>query len=342
MKVFNIMLASGKGGLEQMAVVYAKALVNAGNETHCLVVDNCSYKEDMIKTGAIVHTTKTRNLYNIFNIIKILKLIKEQQTDIVICHGNRAMSIVLNKLSRLFVKSIFKTIGVMHSKNCPYKNRIDNLVFLTDTFFNEQTLDIQKKSFILANTILDESYPQVALHSPIVFGAMGRLHQVKGYDILLSAISKLHKKGLDFKFVLGGTGPDEENLKQQAKELGLQSVVEFIGWVGDKKAFFDKIDAFVLSSRSERMPLVILETFAYSKAIISTNCQGPNEVVAQLPSHLIVPTEDVDALASAMETLLTNPQKVSQMAQEGNDLFNAKYNLEIFQQNLNSILKKCI
>lgn len=340
MKVINIMLASGKGGLEQMSTVYTRALTEKGIKTTSVLINDSPYKDDVYEVGANLKIVNSRHRYSLLSTFKIFKIIKREKADLVICHGNRPMAIILNNFAKFIFKTNFKTIGVMHSKKCPHKYKCDNLIFLTKSFLKNEPKEIQNKSFTLPNTILEDSHQGVKTHTPITFGAMGRLHTIKGFDILLESLAIIKNKGYKFKLVLGGDGPEKENLLQQIKDLNLEKEVEYMSWISNKKEFFDKIDVFCLSSRSERMPLTVLESFAYSKAIISTNLEGPKEVLSDISNPLIAELENPYSFAEKLEFLINNPEQIELLAKQGNDIFNEKYKFDKFKENLSEILKQ--
>lgn len=336
------MLSSGKGGLEQMAVVYTKALVNLGHTIFCLVMDDCPYLQDLQNSGAIVYTIKNRSIYNLINIFKIIKLLKDKKADIALCHGNRAMSLVLNKIVQRLLKPSFKTLGVMHSKHCPYKKRCNNLIFLTDAFYMMQSADIKRKSFVLPNTILENSHEFKKFHTPLVFGAMGRLHPVKGFDILLNSLAIIKNCGKSFKCIIAGSGEEEHALKRQAHMLNISNQVEFCGWIDNKDDFFNKIDVFVLSSRTETLSLALLEALAYSKPIVATKCIGPTEVLKNLTSTELAEVENPKSLADIMLCFMDNPQQMKTLAIKGNNLFKQTYSFPAFTDKLGIILQKVL
>ena len=340
MNIFNIMLSSKKGGLEQMSVIYGKAMLDMGHKVKHMIAKDCAYKDDFQKIGGEVYYINSRNRYNIWGIYKTLQLISQENPDIVICHGNRAMSIVLNKYIGKFINTRYKTVGVMHSQHCPYKSRCDNLIFLTKSALCEQENEIREKSYILANTIIEESHEPKPLHQPIIFGAMGRLHKVKGFDTLIKAMSLIKQQQKECRLVIGGSGPEEKNILRLIKENQLEKDIEQLGWVKNKEDFFNKIDIFVLPSRQERLGMVLLEAFAYSKAVISTSCIGPQDILQQLSSPMLVRSEDEAQLAEAMMSLMEDKERIRKMAQEGNELYRKKYNQSVFETKLSQILRE--
>ena len=340
MNIFNIMLSSNRGGLEQMSLVYTRAMLTLGHRVTCLIMPDCPYLKDLQSTNAEIFFAPGRNIYNPLNAYRIIQNIIRTNADIVVCHGNRAMSFVLNRIVRFFIRADFKTIGVMHSRHCPYKTQCDALIFLTQNLYQKQSTAIRKKSFVLANTVMEQPHKPVSLHTPVVFGAMGRMHPIKGFDILLQALFILKQKRKDFYFVLAGSGPEEKKILKQIDVLGLKTHVQNLGWINNKKEFFDKIDVFVLSSRYDSMPLSVLEALAFSKPVIATECVGPKEILSQLQTPLLVPVQNPQKLALAMEYLLCNKEKIPSMSVEANTLFTHSYSFSVFCNKLCQILQK--
>ena len=340
MNVFNIMLSPDKGGLQQMSLIYALAMQKMGHNVICVLRKNSPYIEVLQENGISVYIYKSCTVYNLYKMLSLAVFMKKNKADIVICHGRRATSVVTNNIIRAFIKPMFKTIGVMHSKECKLKSKCDKLIFLTNQHLQQQSDFIKNKSYVLANTILDKGEAASPLHSPLVFGSMGRLHKIKGFDILLTALSILKKKNYKFKFILAGKGKEEKKLLHQIQELDLSDRVNFMGWVNNKALFFKQIDVFVLSSRSDVMPLSVLEAFAYSKPVIATQCDGPKEVMSQEFKSMLVPCQDAPALASIMENIINNKKQILSLSGKAKLLFDEQYSFLMFAKKLNSILNE--
>lgn len=140
---------------------------------------------------------------------------------------------------------------------------------------------------------------------PIVL-FVGRLIYYKGLSFLVEAIKKV-----DAQLVIVGTGPLEEDLRKQARELGIEKRIHFAGRASDEElpAYYHACDLFVLPSiaNSEAFGFVQLEAHACGKAVVSTNL--PTGVpYANLDgiTGKIVPPEDANALADAMNALLND------------------------------------
>jgi len=135
---------------------------------------------------------------------------------------------------------------------------------------------------------------------------IGRLVYYKGCEVLLRAFAATREKNTELSLV--GTGPLQDGLEAQARELGLSDRVHFLGSVSDEEMFgqIADSDVFVLPSVevSEAFGLVQLEAMAYGKPVINTSLKsGVPYVSLHEQTGLTVPPGDVMALAEAMDTL---------------------------------------
>ncbi|MFN5351602.1 MAG: glycosyltransferase [Alphaproteobacteria bacterium] len=137
-------------------------------------------------------------------------------------------------------------------------------------------------------------------------GAIGRLAKEKGFDVLLQAMAILIKENLEVSLVIGGEGAEEKNLKNLAQSLNLSQKVEFLGWVNDLPSFFEKIDIFIVPSKTEPFGLVFLEAMQYKKPIISSNTDGANDILEDGKTALIFNNGDAKDLANKIKHLLSN------------------------------------
>ena len=141
-----------------------------------------------------------------------------------------------------------------------------------------------------------------------IVAAAGGLERRKGFDVLIEAISKLADKNIHV--VIAGEGILREQLQSLADRLALADRVHLAGQRKDIPAFLAAADVFVLSSRSESMPVALLEAMAARKPAITTEVAGAREAIA--PQHgraaagWIVPIEDADALGSTLGEVIAD------------------------------------
>lgn len=138
--------------------------------------------------------------------------------------------------------------------------------------------------------------------------SVGSLIPRKGVDVTLRALAVLARRGLRPKLVVAGSGPAEADLRAVARTLEVEGQVTWAGERADAPALVrDLADIFVLASRDEAMPLTLLEAGAFGKACIATAVGGVREVIDDSVSGLVVPPDDVETLAGAIERLVQDP-----------------------------------
>jgi glycosyltransferase involved in cell wall biosynthesis len=136
---------------------------------------------------------------------------------------------------------------------------------------------------------------------------VGRLTVAKGLDILLNAWAQRDAALADARLVLVGDGELRERLKQQAHSLGLDRSVIFTGSTTDTAQYLRAADAFVLPSRTEGMPVALLEAMACGLPCIATRVGGSAELIDDGQNGRLIAPEDVAALVQALPEALSMP-----------------------------------
>lgn len=137
-----------------------------------------------------------------------------------------------------------------------------------------------------------------------VFVAAGRLRPQKDFPTLIDAFTRL-RKDAEARLVILGEGPERDRLQHQIDELGMGDSIELHGHTANPYAFFAAAAAFVLSSRWEGLPTVLIEALACGAPIIATDCpSGPREILEDGRYGRLLPVADVGALAEAMASAL--------------------------------------
>lgn len=137
--------------------------------------------------------------------------------------------------------------------------------------------------------------------------AVGRLSLEKGYDVLLKSFHKYFATKPGVRLVIAGDGPLRSNLCTLAHELGIEDRVTFTGHITDVSHFYRASDVFVLPSRTEGMPMVILEAMQSGLPVVCTNVGGIPEIITDGVNGITVKPDDIDGLGSAIDMVLTNP-----------------------------------
>lgn len=161
-----------------------------------------------------------------------------------------------------------------------------------------------------------------------IIGTVGRLIPVKNYKLLLKAAKDISQAEKKTKVLIVGDGKEENELKKLVIELKLKDNIIFTGWRTDLAHLYGIMNIFILSSKSEGLPITILEAMACKKPVVATNVGGITEAVRHGKSGLLVPSDDYIALASSIKSLLNDPNRCHAMGEEGRQIVEKKFTIE--------------
>lgn len=151
--------------------------------------------------------------------------------------------------------------------------------------------------------------------------ALGRLHTNKGFDVLLAAMAKLPR----FHLWLAGEGAERQALEAEAQRLGISDRVHFLGWRADTAALLAAGDMLVCPSRHEPLGNVVIEGWAARRPVVAAASAGPAELIRNAETGILVPVENADELAAAMEKVEKNRAVREQLAAAGHAAYEAEF-----------------
>ena len=176
---------------------------------------------------------------------------------------------------------------------------------------------------------------------PAVVGTVCRLERVKGLQCFLEAGLHLLNMGSDVRFEIIGEGPLEKELKEQARTMGIEERVSFLGFRKDVLPLIEGFDLFVLSSLNEGIPFALLEAMSLSKPVVCTHVGGLREVIRHGVDGLLVPPEDPLALAHAAARLLSDPAYSAQLGRAARARIETEYAAEVMACKTGDIYSFC-
>jgi GalNAc-alpha-(1->4)-GalNAc-alpha-(1->3)-diNAcBac-PP-undecaprenol alpha-1,4-N-acetyl-D-galactosaminyltransferase len=142
----------------------------------------------------------------------------------------------------------------------------------------------------------------------------------KGLDVLLNATKQMsdYYSSKEINLILIGSGSDEIEIKNMVFDLGISDYIVFAGEQSVPYEIMTRCDVFVLPSRKEGLPNALLEAMSLGLPSISADCvTGPNEIITDNQDGILVPVEDVNALANAMDILLRDKNFASKLGENG-------------------------
>jgi glycosyltransferase involved in cell wall biosynthesis len=152
--------------------------------------------------------------------------------------------------------------------------------------------------------------------APVV-GTVGNFRVEKGHKYFLEAAAFVHQRFPEARFVLVGHGPLDDDLRLQARHMGLEPNVIFTGSRSDGQRLTASFDVFVLSSVYEGLSIALIEAMAVGTPIVATRTGGVNEVLVHGETGLLVPISDSLALSEAILLLLKDRSLQDRLAKAG-------------------------
>ena len=151
--------------------------------------------------------------------------------------------------------------------------------------------------------------------------ALGRLHVKKAFDILLKSLVSVPKAWL----WIAGEGELRAKLEALAAELGVADRVRFLGWRYDREALLATADICVFPSRYEPFGTVTIEAWACQTPLVAAASAGPAGVIHDGEDALLVPVDDVAALAAAINRILDSPELARNLVAAGLRRYSAEF-----------------
>jgi glycosyltransferase involved in cell wall biosynthesis len=245
------------------------------------------------------------------NVIAIMaKKISGTNTQLVLVEHNTLSASKITSVADSVVKKMMKwiypladvIIGVSHGVSQDLEHELGLPPGQVVTIYNPIV-----NSDLFSKAQMPLNHPWFQEHSPPVFLAVGRLTEQKDFTTLIQAFAQLRKKTIA-RLIILGEGESRAELEAEIHQLGISEDVSLPGFVDNPYAYMKYAKGFVLSSRWEGLPTVLVEAMACGCSVISTNCpSGPQEILEDGKYGAIVPVEDPSALCHAMLETLANP-----------------------------------
>lgn len=343
-KILNIMLSRGQGGIEQ-------AFVNMANLIH----DHTPFDQltilDVKSPLTLPESINQKRLsqfadWDPVGLFKLYSIIKSAQPDIILCHGNRPLKMVLTLRKTGLIRE--KIVGFCHNYSIKHLLKADAVIAVSRHMITQNLVPAgypADNTFHLPNMIDLTSITSVEL-KPIcdvpVIGTMGRFVGKKGFEDFIQAISLLRDQNIPIKAIIGGTGPDDNKLRSLVADLNLTDYVDFVGWVRDKRAFYDRLNFFCIPSRDEPFGIIALDTLAHGCPMIATSSKGLAEFLTDNETAFMCKPSDPVSLADVISyALKTQASQLTQMQLNGLELVK-KYDIKTISESFNQIITRLI
>ncbi|NDF11684.1 MAG: glycosyltransferase family 1 protein [Proteobacteria bacterium] len=339
---FNIMLGRGLGGIERAFINCAEALLARGHRVTCVASPKAAVIDEL---GKIKHPNLQIELlrnfavWDCFAIQRLSNRITKLNPDAILTHGTRAATFARRAAKHVPVAAFAHNYSIRRLLGA-------EVIFAISKHLKEtiEAADATQNVVMIPNMIrmTNTEVAQKPFQNPPVIGSMGRFVQKKGFADLLDALALLKKNNISFKAMIAGDGEESAALKEKAEKLGLSALVSFPGWIKNPDDFYNQIDFFVLPSLHEPFGIVLLEAFAKALGVVSTDTEGPSEIVTRGKNALVVERGNVQALADAMKTLLYDPAYAHNLGKAGLETVKTEYDMNSVGRRIETELQQLV
>lgn len=257
---------------------------------------------------------------------------KEFKPDLIHCHGSKAnlLGILVKNKTGIPVMTTVHSDPELDYMGSPLRNisygnlnrwalkRMDYYTAVGAAMHDlliSRGFDPYKIDHVFNAIDFSADYQPKEKHDTITVGIAARLNPVKDISTLIKAFSIAYKEDNRLRLSIAGTGEEQDKLKAMVKELGLESVCTFEGWVSDMREYFKKVDINVLSSLSETFPYSLLEGALDHVPAIASKVGGIPYLIKHEETGLLFEPGDADTFAKEILTLASDEELRSRLAE---------------------------
>jgi glycosyltransferase involved in cell wall biosynthesis len=340
MRILQVCSVTTFGGGERHLADLSHALTDLGHEVYAALVPGSPLSAELsFLTKERTLPLSRRNYLK--NVASLARFIRAHDIEIVHAHAARdyhlaALAVRLASRGRLVLTrhALFplRRINKLVLSNTSRVIAVSQAV--AESLRHGGVIESSKVS-VIHNGIDTDRFIRSASSAdvPVVVGTVGHLAPIKGQDIFVHAAKLVHAHRLDAHFAIIGEDKSpqmnyRQTLEKLIEELGLNGFVTMPGWRDDMNAVLSSLTLFVSAARSEPFGLAIVEAMAAGLPIVATASEGALEIIEDGISGKLVPPENPEALAEAINELLDDPLECARLGQNALRVARDRYSLQ--------------
>ena len=312
MKIVQFMASQAYGGAEKVFVELANALAEQHSVT-ALLLRHTSYKHRFSAAVRLAELKSNPTSHNPFLHLEIYSVLRGLAPDLIHTHAAKASELIA-KVNRLL------HLPHLATKHNDRRGRIFNSLAWVSTVSAKAKTSVRPKKGaqvrVIYNGVVAE--PVLAGRKDAVFTilAVGRLDQIKGFDVLIRQVGELT---FPFRLLIVGEGPEKERLTAQIQKAGLTGKIELLGFRDDIAQLMADAHLVVVSSHQEGGPKVMIEALFYADLLIATPVGA---VVEVLPAQFQAEQQQLGRkLTEVWQNYPAYVEQFQQLRREKKDLF---------------------
>ena len=357
-KIVILMLHLQHGGIERQTILFANELVNKYDveiiSVYSMKTEPAYEVDSRIKIKYLIDDAPNKKEFlDAVKHFKVMSILKEgMKSKKILKLKHDLMVEEIKKLDCDFIISTrieyaemlseYAPVGIitmtqehLHDDSEKYvarlKNAIRNLDYLvalgpgSRENYEKWFSDNKKTKIVEIPNILEKNSDNISTLSGHTLVSTGRMHPVKGFDDLLKVVKKVSEKIPDVKLNLVGGGEEYDTLKEQAKEMKIDDIVNMPGMVSGEEVneYMIKSDIYVMTSHTECFPMVLLEASACGLPLVAFDVPvGPKALIREGYNGYLIKDRNIDEMADKIISLFENQEKMKELGRTAKEHVN--------------------
>lgn len=184
----------------------------------------------------------------------------------------------------------------------------------------------------IGDVVLDPVISELHEKGYFVIGNVGRLSEQKGMEYFIDAVPDILKRHPEARFLIIGSGEDEEKLKNQIDQLHIEDQVYLLGYRNDIQNIMSQLDLVVLSSLWEGFPLTPIEAFSVGKTIVATGVDGTVEIVHDEKNGLLIEARSSEQISEKVIWMIEHSDERKSMETEAKLSYKNEFSMHAFAE----------
>ena len=353
MRILQVCSVLTFGGGERHLADLARALVDLGHEVYAALVPGSPLRTELSFLNDANIFALSRVNY-VKNVIGLAGFVRAHGIEIVHAHAARdyhraAFVVRLASRSRLVLTR--HALFPLRAINRPLLKDAGRVIAVSravaESVRRSGVVEPSNIAVVHNGIDVDRFERSVNCDSPVLVGTVGHLAPIKGQDVFLRAAAQLSARRGGVRFVIAGEDKSplmsyRRSLESLITELDLSGIVSMPGWHDDIPALLSSLTVFVSAARSEPFGLAIVEAMAAGLPVVATASEGALEIIDDGITGRLVPANDPEALAHAINDLLDDPQERARLGHNAQRVARKRYSLKRMAQDTERVYSEVL
>jgi len=294
----------------------------------------CREKPDIVHT----HTAKAGTLGRIAGILYRCR-VKAKGCKLVHTFHGHVLHSYFGKIKTCFFIWIEKVLAIFTDRIITVSESLKKELVERFRIAPERKFSVVELGFELEELL--RLAPKIG-SDRVNIGIVGRLTAVKNHKMLFKVGSRLRAQGLRIKIVVVGDGELRRELEDYIRELDIEEIVEFKGWIKDLNDIYKELDIVALTSLNEGTPVSIIEAMAAARPVVATRVGGVSDIVQNKKTGYLVDAGNEEGFTEKLTDLISDSNKRKVFGEHGRELVKDRFSKKRLIKDMERVYKSLL